>query len=282
MLILTEYQNKKENIMLNENDYKEIIRNALIRKGIIEEKCTPDHIAGLPYNGYARTEGKLERRKEAIENRIKEEEDKIKKIDSELKDLKSEKKELKKKLDEYTEEYNDYKKEAKELYDDIIKLIGRKPGETRKPRHFDAVESDNFVYDGPAIDKAEEKLLNFLDGSNLQNNVYSSQSQTSELSNLLTNYINVRFYENNEGLRVGLFGDDVDSFAYIDEFSSRASNLYTEHIDYPKAISKCEENISKTDTKIKDLNKQKKTSSNIISDLKEVSEKTDEHLDNIE
>ena len=79
----------KENLI---NEYKLIILDALYENEIINqevyEKCNPAHIAELPYDGNARTEGKLNRRQEAIEDNIKNEENQINEYDASIKEQK--------------------------------------------------------------------------------------------------------------------------------------------------------------------------------------------------
>mgnify|MGYP003314357709 CR=1 FL=1 len=48
------------------------------------EKCSPRHIQDLPYDGNATTEGKLNRRAEAIDIKISDEEQNIKDLKKEL------------------------------------------------------------------------------------------------------------------------------------------------------------------------------------------------------
>ena len=72
------------------------------------EKCRKPHISDLPYNAYASTSGKLNRRAEAILNGIKEREDEILENEKEAEKFKKQMDSQKKNMEEYKSNCNDY------------------------------------------------------------------------------------------------------------------------------------------------------------------------------
>ena len=84
-----EYYEELANTTLNNIDWSLVLKSES-EDTVEDEKCSKPHMQSLPYDGNARTEGKLNRRKEALENRITEEEDNLKKNKEELKKLQKE------------------------------------------------------------------------------------------------------------------------------------------------------------------------------------------------
>ena len=89
---------------MKKDDYGQLILDALLDKEIITEdlyeKCKPEYIQSLPYDGNARTEGKLQIRVDKIEEKINEEEKNLEKLKKEKtsleKDLSAQEKNIKK------------------------------------------------------------------------------------------------------------------------------------------------------------------------------------------
>ena len=97
--------------MVGKEQINNIIDNILQYRNDVteEEKCSKPHIQSLPYDGYARTEGKLERRKEAIDEAISERKKKIEENEKEIKSLQ--------------ERMDNYQKEMNNLQEDTISQL---------------------------------------------------------------------------------------------------------------------------------------------------------------
>ena len=107
-----------------------MVKFELIMQAIKEhvEKCTPQHIQDLPYDGNANTEGKLNRRKDKIEEEIKLTEENISKLEKkvqkdekELEKLKETQKENQKEFKKASEEFSNASDEYEEMIDEAIK-----------------------------------------------------------------------------------------------------------------------------------------------------------------
>ena len=95
--------------MVNINDINQIITTIIDNNKDNVEKCKP-YIQSLPYDGNARTEGKLNRRKNVIEQRISDANELIKEHENLIKGMEKQKEELKKQVDKEKKKLDDYNK----------------------------------------------------------------------------------------------------------------------------------------------------------------------------
>ena len=224
------------------------------------EKCTPQHIQDLPYDGNANTEGKLNRRKDKIEEKIKLTEEnisklekKVRKDEKELEKLKETQKENQKEFKKASEEFSNASDEYEEMLDSAIK--DWKSSHNGFPAGFEENLANGFPY-GPY-----EKLDAIF--SDLRNYIGDDPDKIRDLSKDVDNYSGY-FIE-------GSYDRDFDEIPYhrteMELLSRDLGDTFKQYNAKEIARDKMDRVMAKSD---ENLNEIDKVESRIKSNKKEI------------
>ena len=259
------------------------------------EKCSPQHIQELPYDGNATTEGKLNRRAEAIDIKIADEEKNIKDLKKELKKVKKEREEVENKLQEKKEKTL---KKAEELTDKLKRAYGEL--ESPWSAWTSIVPMDSTLYN--ILKDPYNKLRDSFNNYDKKHPGYVNVAHTVEDrgGDYKDDIICGSWSWSTYNERFVPYSKLINKFSSESGFCQREAKklkniegIYDEIKDFSNTHWSGK-NLEEYDTRIeykqlkplidseKDLNKQIKKSEKILKDLKEEKGKNDVRIDKLE